>query len=742
VDSTAVDGVSLADRDGTIWVVHPPTDGHPAVVASITPEGEGATWHAHTIDGLWKIGVPASIYARQTPKGDTLYITGSGGILRVDANPNDAAIPPTEPIVHVLAQGGDDQQFQAIEGPLPYSTRKVLIRVAVPTFERRPAMEPQVLVDGIDTGWTSFDAKSERELTGLRDGTYSVHVRVLADTGAVSPEEISTFQIKPPWWRTAPVAMLFLVAVTSGIYGAYVFRIRRLRRRASELEATIASRTEELTRAIGQAERANSAKSDFIARVSHDIRNPLNGIVGISMALHDTELKSRQRELVQALEACARQLNSLIDDVLDFSQIEAGKFELKPAPCSLRDLLEGIAKSLATHASAADCDIQTRVDPGLPDFIMVDAHRLEEVLLNYVSNAIRYAPGRILLSAGQSQESPGILECSVQDWGPGFSREDGESLFTDFTRLSAGPENLAHGSGLGLSLCRRLADLMGGSVGVDAAEGSGARFFIRLPLLSAAPPADGSLRLFEVGSLLIVEDADYNAWAFAAVLSRVGVSGCDRAKDGRDAIARFEAKRHDVILLDRNLPDMDGIEVAKRMRAMEAGGTHALIVCVSAYSTTEDRDRCLEAGMDFFAGKPLTPEKLARIFSEAGLEARSSQLQEAGEAGGSGATRMLGYLAGEGGTSLSGQIERYIAILEACLVEIPISVASGDLASAKRNAHAIVGHAHLVEAAALAACARDLEDAVGEGDSPRVRALIEGLNEAAARVIANLAGEK
>jgi signal transduction histidine kinase/ActR/RegA family two-component response regulator len=708
------------------------------VVASITPEGKGATWRAHTIDGLWKIGVPASIYAQQTPRGDTLYITGSGGILRVDANPRDPPVPPPEPIVHVLAQGGDDPLFHAIGGPLPYSTRKVLIRVAVPAFERRPAMEPQVLVDGIDTGWTPFDGKSERELTGLRDGTYSVHVRVLADTGATSPGALAMFQINPPWWRTTPFGFLLAIAATSLVYGAYVYRVRRLRQRASELEATVARRTEQLTRAIEQADRANSAKSDFIARVSHDIRNPLNGIVGISVALHDTELKSRQRELVQALESCARQLTSLIDDVLDFSRIEAGKVELKPAPCSLRALLDGITRSMGTHASAADCEIEAQVDPGLPGFVLLDAQRLEEILLNYLANAIRYAPGHILLAAGRSAESPGTLECSVRDRGPGFSAEDGESLFTDFTRLSAGPGTAPRGTGLGLSLCRRLADLMGGSVGVDAAKGAGARFFVRLPLIPANEPPVGSQGLFKVGSLLIVEDADYNAWAFAAVLSRVGVPDCERAKDGRDAIARFESRRHDAILLDRNLPDMDGIEVAKRIRQIEAGGAHALIVCVSAYSTTEDRDRCLAAGMDFFAGKPLTPEKLSRIFSEAGFEARPAHPQKCGEPGAPGATRMLEYLAGEAGTGLAGQIERYLAILEACVVEIPIALASGDLVSVRRNAHAIVGHAHLVEADALASCARELEDAAGGGDDVRLRALVGRLKEEAGRVAAIL----
>jgi len=736
VSSTATDAVSLADRDGTIWVVHPPTDGHPAVVASITPEGEGATWHAHTIDGLWKIGVPASIYARQTPKGDTLYITGSGGILRVDANPNDAAIPPTEPIVHVLAQGGDDQQFQAIEGPLPYSTRKVLIRVAVPTFERRPAMEPQVLVDGIDTGWTSFDAKSERELTGLRDGTYSVHVRVLADTGLTSDPVSVTLVIKPPWWRTPPFEILFVLGAVGLFYGSHLFRIRNLRHRAAELEVTVKRRTE-------QADRANAAKSEFIARVSHNIRNPLNGIVGLTVALNDTVLGERQRELLEALDACAQQLTSLIDDVLDFSRIEAGKVDLKPSACSLQGVLESIATSLAARAAATDSMIEVQVDPALPPYVMVDAHRLEEILLNYMTNAIRYAPGRILLKAGISPQSPNVLECAVQDHGPGFSDEEKDSLFVNFTRLSDNSTMSSSGTGLGLALCRRLADLMGGSVGVEGAKGAGARFFVRLPLIATEAPKPEVRSIFSIARALIVEDADYNTWAFTAVLSHLGITVCDRARDGSEALGLFQDRHYDLILLDRHLPDIDGISVAQKMRQMEENRAHTLIVCVSAYSTTEDRDRCLAAGMDYFAGKPLTPEKLSQILREAGVGFRpapSLQLSRPEGAKRTVNTSMLEYLAKGSDGSLARQIERYVTTLRTAVEELRESVDSDDMVGTKAKAHTILGMAKYVDSQALADLANAVTAAAQRRDATELARLTQQIRDTTGRLAEELNG--
>jgi signal transduction histidine kinase/CheY-like chemotaxis protein len=736
VDSTAVDGVSLADRDGTIWIVHPPADGHPAVVASITPDGEGAAWHAHTVDGLWKIGVPASIYAQQTPRGDTLYITGSGGILRVDASPKDLPVPPPEPIVHVLAQGGDDPQFQAIEGPLPYSTRKVLIRVAVPTFERRPAMEPQVLVDGIDTSWTGFDAKSERELTGLRDGTYSVHVRVLADTGLTSDPVSVTLVIKPPWWRTPPFEILFALGAVGLFYGSHLFRVRNLRHRAAELEVTVKRRTE-------QADRANAAKSEFIARVSHNIRNPLNGIVGLTVALNDTVLGERQRELLEALDACAQQLTSLIDDVLDFSRIEAGKVDLKPSACSLQGVLESIATSIAARAAATDSMIEVQVDPALPPYVMVDAHRLEEILLNYMTNAIRYAPGRILLAAGLSPQSPNVLECSVQDHGPGFSEEEKDSLFVNFTRLSDNSTMSSSGTGLGLALCRRLADLMGGSVGVEGAKGAGARFFVRLPLIATEAPKPEVRSIFSIARALIVEDADYNTWAFTAVLSHLGITVCDRARDGSEALGLFQDRHYDLILLDRHLPDIDGISVAQKMRQMEENRAHTLIVCVSAYSTTEDRDRCLAAGMDYFAGKPLTPEKLSQILREAGVGFRPAPSLQLSRPEGAKKTvnlSMLEYLAKGTDGSLARQIERYVTTLRTAVEELQEAVASDDMAGTKVKAHALLGMARYVDSQALADLANAVTAAAQRRDSAELARLTQQIRDTSNRLAGELNG--
>jgi len=734
IQSIVEDCVSLPDSKGTVWVVHPPAEGNPACVASISLEGERAVWRPHSIDGLWKVGAPASISAQPTEQGDRLYITGSNGILRADARADDPAIPPPLPLVRVYARIGDRGSMQPVDGPLPYSTRKLLLQVAVPDFARRPAVRPQVLIEGIDMSWTSFDANSERELTGLRDGSYTARVRVLADTGLTSPEVVVPFTIRPPWWRTAPFGALLVIVVAAGTYGSHLFRVRNLRRKAAELEEIVKRRTE-------QADRANAAKSDFIARVSHNIRNPLNGIIGLTLALNDTQLEERQRELLEALDACARQLTSLIDDVLDFSRIEAGKVELKPTSCSPHGILESIATSLAARAAASDSMIEVKIDPALPPFLMVDAHRLEEILLNYMTNAIRYAPGRIVLRAEVSRQSPNILECSVRDEGPGFTEQEKEVLFTNFTRLADTAAMNTSGTGLGLALCRRLADLMGGSVGVEGSKGAGARFFVRLPLIPAEPPQNDIRSIFSIARALIVEDADYNAWAFTAILSHLGIHAWDRARDGREALALFRDRHFDLVLLDRHLPDTDGIMVAQRMREIEEGRAHTLIVCVSAYSTTEDRDRCLAAGMDYFAGKPLTPEKLSQILREAGVGFRPTSpldLPLAPRRSASLNTSMLEYLAKGSGAPLSRQIERYVSALQGALAELESIVMAADLAGTESKAHSVLGMARYVDAHELAGLANAISEAAREGNLPELPRLLSKIRIAAGQIVDEL----
>jgi signal transduction histidine kinase/CheY-like chemotaxis protein len=732
---------SLVAPDGTMWLIHPAARGIAPCVASITVDGQEATWHPHSVDGLWRIGSASALFAGPTAQigAYSLYISGDAGLLHEVVSSTAPAVPPPQPLVQLMAQGRTDEDFKPIMGPLPFSTRNILIQVAVPSFGRRQSIHSEIFIDGIDPFWAPVNATSTRELTGLPDRSYTVHLRDVSDTGLISPTSTVSFLIQPPWWRTITAEALFVLAFAGATYCTHVFRVRNLRRRAAELEEIVKKRTE-------QANRANAAKSEFVARVSHNIRNPLNGIVGLTVALTDTRLHPRQAELVEALSACTEQLTTLIDDVLDFSRIEAGRVELKPSSCSPRSLLEGIATSLAPRAAAGDSMIEIQVDTALPPYVLVDLHRFEEILLNYMTNAIRYAPGRIVLKAEVSPESVNILECSVTDRGKGFTAEEMETLFTNYTRLPDTAALNATGTGLGLALCKRLADLMGGSVGVESTKGSGARFFVRLPLVPAEAPEPTVRSIFSIARALIVEDADYNAWAFTAVLTHLGISTSDRAKTGAEAMELFLKHQYDLILLDRHLPDTDGILVARKMREHEEGRAHTLIVCVSAYSTTEDRDRCLAAGMDHFAGKPLTPEKLSSILREAGVGFRPASSVDVTRpphkhtttANGINLNNLAFLATGDGLKPLSEQIERYIKQLTTAIGEIQSFVSMSDYEAIPAKAHSLLGLANYIDARTLGEIASSISAAAREGSFTRLAELTEQLHREVELLISEL----
>ncbi|MEX2045161.1 MAG: ATP-binding protein, partial [Opitutus sp.] len=487
-----------------------------------------------------------------------------------------------------------------------------------------------------------------------------------------------------------------------------------------ELERKVLVRTREL-------EEANAAKTQFVANISHDIRNPLNGIVGLALALEDTKLDPRQKEIVSTLHECTTYLSSLVDDVLDFASIEAGKVELRPGAFPPAGLLNSIVNTLKSDSAERGATILVEADPDLPPNLMGDAGRIQQILVNYVSNALKYAGGHIRLSAAVPPDAPEEVEFAVIDEGPGISEADQATLFRKFSRLSRARQSDIPGSGLGLASCRLLADIMGGSIGVSSTPGEGARFYLRLPLVAAvAPPAELPAANLPNTTVLLVEDTDYNALAATAVLRRLGLT-CERACTGAEALRLFSEKRYNIVLLDRNLPDMDGTDVARRMREIEADGSHALLLAVTAYCTSEDRELCLKAGMDAFVGKPLTPDKLRKVIRTAGqrmLAASSLQAHDVPSAGGAAPAAspafdmsLLHYLADDSPQGLGLQVGRFVISLSGTDAAISAALSSRDYPALAVAAHELLGQARMVGAAELAEAAMNLEAAARNADA-------------------------
>lgn len=371
--------------DGTLWAAYAEADNRAACIARITIAGNHATWQPHSVEGLWNIGTPHSLLAESSgAKGTVLWIGGSKGLLRNVVANGPVAPQPRAPLLQAFARNTERGALEPITESLPYSTRSVRFEFASAEFALRPALRMETRIDGIDDRWIPADPSSSRELTAVRDGRYVFHVRTVAETGATSEETTFHFRVLPPWWRSVYALIGRAVVFGLGVFGLYRLRVRSLRQRNAELEQKVRQRTEQL-------EQASAAKTQFVATMSHDIRNPLNGIVGLALALEDTRLDPKQREIVATLRECTTYLSTLVDDVLDFASIEAGRVELRPGPFNPGELLRSIATMLKPDAAVSGATLTVETDPELSLSLLGDAGRIQQILVNYVANALKYA---------------------------------------------------------------------------------------------------------------------------------------------------------------------------------------------------------------------------------------------------------------------------------------------------------------------------------------------------------------
>ncbi len=542
---------------------------------------------------------------------------------------------------------------------IPFANRFLQIEFATLSFSRQHVARFRYRLLGLENRWVVTNQR-EASFPNLAAGEYRFEVQAAAG-GDWSPTSASmNFRIEAPWWQQPWFTGGIAVSMLAGV--VFFIRSRTLqgRRQRADLEAAVAQRTEELELEksrtelekkrverqkqeiellLKKAEDASRFKSQFLANVSHEIRTPMNAILGMTELALNTHLSEEQQDCLETVKSSGESLLGLLNDILDLSKIEANRLELESVPFSLRTAVEGCMRMFFNQALGKGLILESSVFPDVPDALIGDPNRLRQILLNLVSNGLKFTNEgsvSLLVSVEDRSDSTAVLRFTVSDSGIGIPHDKQALIFEAFHQGDGSTTRRFGGTGLGLAICLRLVAMMGGAITVKSEIGKGSQFsftagfgisseIVALPdpmgdyseisSLASALGRDGLRRM----RILVAEDNPVNQRLILRMLEKLGHQ-VDVAADGLEAVRLISQKQFDLVLMDVQMPELDGLEATRRIRSGEQeNGNRLPILVLTANAMLGDKEKCIEAGADGYLSKPVSLQQLSRAVEDAAL---------------------------------------------------------------------------------------------------------------------------